>query len=314
MGNTGQIEIHPENPEIIYAVSNHQKGIFFSRDTGSTWDSLPIPDGETAARNLTLDPRDPAHMFVQLKKPTDSWFDFDLYETNDTARTWTRIVDGFSYGGMIMDPHTYRLVCWGANGDKRTVSSPDGTTWELMDTTAFSDVRAYKPSPLSPAIHTLFRNEDERVLVSTDTMNTWFCLDKALPRNPYINHIEYHPSDTSLVFLIDNKRGLLKIDLDEITDDYLVATRKGLSLGPNRFEAIITGPPHARRIMLPAAGIPTRIHILDCRGRLVHGINAISPETGIKLPTLPPGMYLLNISVDTGTRSRQFNFRYLNRR
>jgi photosystem II stability/assembly factor-like uncharacterized protein len=133
--------VHPTNPAIIYLAAintqgHAQGGLYRTADGGASWTrfSFPVKDewGTTAGSGITLDPKDPAHMFFATES-------FGVLESIDTGKTWkelaglpfqTAILTEIDYSKAKNDPvlHicTYGGGVWtrssdgsGIIGDKR---------------------------------------------------------------------------------------------------------------------------------------------------------------------------------------------------
>jgi photosystem II stability/assembly factor-like uncharacterized protein len=103
--NISKIRVHPTNPDLVYvaafghhAAPNAERGVFRSKDGGTTWEKILYKDDKTGAIALTFDPNNPQVMYAAL------WEAFrnahmmssggpgsGLYKTTDGGDHWTEI-------------------------------------------------------------------------------------------------------------------------------------------------------------------------------------------------------------------------------
>lgn len=68
-----RLRVHPTNPDLVYAAvlghvagPNEERGVFRSKDGGTTWDRVLFRDNKTGAVDLTLDPNNPSVIYATL--------------------------------------------------------------------------------------------------------------------------------------------------------------------------------------------------------------------------------------------------------
>ena len=68
-----KIRVHPTNPDIVYAAvlghpsgPSEERGVFRSKDGGTTWDRVLFRDNKTGAVELAMDPGDPNVLYATL--------------------------------------------------------------------------------------------------------------------------------------------------------------------------------------------------------------------------------------------------------
>jgi len=109
---TGRIEIHPENPDIVYVGSlgrlygpNEDRGLYKTTDGGDTWKKILYVDEKTGVMDVNLRPGAPDTLLVATFERERDEFDTNdpakkwgpgsaLWLTEDGGDSWTRITDG----------------------------------------------------------------------------------------------------------------------------------------------------------------------------------------------------------------------------
>lgn len=106
-----KIRIHPTNPDIIfvaafgkYSAPNAERGVFKSTDGGNTWRKVLYRDPNTAAIDISIDPKNPNVMFAALWEAYRKEYQMSsggpgsgLFKSTDGGETWTEIT---RYPGM----------------------------------------------------------------------------------------------------------------------------------------------------------------------------------------------------------------------
>src|SRR4051794_19712936 len=66
-----RVRVHPKNPDLVYAAvlghlygPNKQRGVFRSKDGGTTWENVLFVNDEVGAIDLTLDPNNPRILYA----------------------------------------------------------------------------------------------------------------------------------------------------------------------------------------------------------------------------------------------------------
>jgi photosystem II stability/assembly factor-like uncharacterized protein len=94
--------VHPTDPSIIYLTTvntqgHAQGGLYKTADGGASWTRIvfPVSDqwGTTAGLGVSLDPKDPAHIFFSTES-------FGVLESGDTGKSW-REVEGLRFQTVI---------------------------------------------------------------------------------------------------------------------------------------------------------------------------------------------------------------------
>lgn len=111
-GQIGQLEIHPQNPELVYAAvlgnpfgPNPERGVYRSKDGGKNWERILFVNDKTGARQITMDPNNPRILFAGMwqvqRKPwtlIDGGPDGGVYQSKDGGDTWKKLNGGLPTG------------------------------------------------------------------------------------------------------------------------------------------------------------------------------------------------------------------------
>ncbi len=70
-GQIGKIRVHPDNPDLVYVAAlgqifgpNQERGVFRSGDGGRSWEKVLYVSEKTGAVDLSMDPKNPRHLFA----------------------------------------------------------------------------------------------------------------------------------------------------------------------------------------------------------------------------------------------------------
>lgn len=150
-GQIGRLLVHPSNADVVYAAvlgrpfgKNPERGVFRSRDGGTTWSKVLYLNDSTGATTIAMDPRNPRILYAAMwraeRKP---WTlisgapEGGLYKSVDGGDTWKKLGGGLPSGvvgkiGVSVSPadpnRVYALV--EAEPDGGLYRSDDaGATW-----------------------------------------------------------------------------------------------------------------------------------------------------------------------------------------
>ena len=115
-----EIEIHPKNPDIVYAAAvghlwgySGDRGLFMTKDGGSSWNRVEggLPnDGKTGCTEIIFHPENPDIMFAgfyhRLRQPASfvsGGEEGGLFKSIDGGKSWRKVTNGLAKGksGMI---------------------------------------------------------------------------------------------------------------------------------------------------------------------------------------------------------------------
>ncbi len=104
-GQIGRIQIHPDNPDLVYAAvqgnifgPSSTRGIYRSKDGGSNWERILYVNDSTGASELIMDPNNPrilyAGMWQAERKPwtlIDGGNGSGVFKSTDGGDTWEQL-------------------------------------------------------------------------------------------------------------------------------------------------------------------------------------------------------------------------------
>jgi photosystem II stability/assembly factor-like uncharacterized protein len=108
----GRIQVHPADPDVAYVAAlgnlwapSPERGVYRTRDGGSTWDRVLFIDENTGAVELAMDPSNPATLYAATYQRQRRAWGFNgggpgsgLYKTTDGGETWTELTQGIPPG------------------------------------------------------------------------------------------------------------------------------------------------------------------------------------------------------------------------
>ncbi|MCM8749561.1 glycosyl hydrolase, partial [Thermomicrobiaceae bacterium CFH 74404] len=100
-----RIRVHPKNPDIVYVAAlghafgpNEERGVFCSKDGGSTWEKVLYRDEHTGAIDLIMDPSNPRILYAALWQAVRRPWELvsggpgsGLFRSFDGGDTWEEI-------------------------------------------------------------------------------------------------------------------------------------------------------------------------------------------------------------------------------
>jgi photosystem II stability/assembly factor-like uncharacterized protein len=111
-GQIDRIEIHPENPDLVYVAvlgqifgSNEERGVYRSKDGGGTWEKVLYISTTTGIIDLDMDANDPRVLYAASWRAERKPWDFiggpnegGIFKTTDGGDTWTQLTEGLPEG------------------------------------------------------------------------------------------------------------------------------------------------------------------------------------------------------------------------
>ncbi len=112
VGQIGAVEIHPENPDMVYVAAlghafgpNSDRGVYRSQDGGSTWEKVLFISDSTGAVDLEFAPDNPREIYASMwrgeRKPwtiISGAYEGGIYKSSDGGDTWTQLTNGLPQG------------------------------------------------------------------------------------------------------------------------------------------------------------------------------------------------------------------------
>lgn len=114
-GQIGEIQVHPENPDLVYAAvlgnifgPNAQRGVFRSTDGGASWEKILFVSDSTGAVDIEMDPTNPRILYAGFwraeRKPwtlIDGSTEGGVYKSTDGGDNWQRVRGGLPDEGIL---------------------------------------------------------------------------------------------------------------------------------------------------------------------------------------------------------------------
>jgi photosystem II stability/assembly factor-like uncharacterized protein len=111
-GNSGAVLIHPEDPDFVYVAAignpfapNPERGVYRSKDGGTTWEKVLFISDQTGAVDLEFAPDDPNTIFASMwqveRKPwtiISGGMEGGVFKSTDGGDTWTQLTNGLPQG------------------------------------------------------------------------------------------------------------------------------------------------------------------------------------------------------------------------
>ncbi len=182
-----RVRVHPQDPNLVYVAAlgdawgpNPERGVYRSRDGGTSWEKVLYRDEDSGAIDLVVDPSHPEVLYASLLELRRFPWGFrsagpgtGLFKTTDGGDTWTELTDN---PGLPSGPR-------GRIGVAVSPARPD-RVWAIID----ADIGK------------------KGVFRSDDAGKTWERLtDNAdLTQRPwYYHHIIAHPTDPETVYVLN---------------------------------------------------------------------------------------------------------------
>ena len=182
-GQIAKVEIHPTNPDIAYVAAlgnifgpNSQRGIFRTKDGGSSWQKVLFVSDSTGAVDVIMDPSNPRILFAAMWRAE--------------RKPWT-MIDGGMEGGI------WKSVDGGDNWKKLDNGLPRGLIGRIGLT-----ISPANPNRLWAQIQTNIE-KDGGLYRSDDSGKSWTKINrhhKLRQRGWYYSHITADPQDPNVIY------------------------------------------------------------------------------------------------------------------
>ncbi len=157
--NFSRVRVHPTDCDIVFAggfgeygMENEERGLYRSRDGGTTWEKVLYRNAQTGAVDISIDQQNPNVIFAALwdahRKPwamTSGGPGSGLFKSTDGGSTWTeltrnpglppadQVIGKIGVSVSPVDPNrVYALIEADSGGVFR--SDDGGATWQLTNT------------------------------------------------------------------------------------------------------------------------------------------------------------------------------------
>ncbi len=183
--NIGRVRVHPTNPDLVYVAAlghahgpNKERGIFRSKDGGTTWESVLFRSEKTGAIDLTIDPHNPRVIYAAFWQTMRT--PYSLESGGEECGIWRTLDGGDTWQDIT-----------------RNSGLPQGTLGKI----------GISASPArGGTVYALIEAEDGAVFKSTDRGETWERKNESreLRQRPwYFNHIFGDPTDADTLWVLN---------------------------------------------------------------------------------------------------------------
>ncbi len=154
-GQIGRIRVHPRDPNLVYVAAlghifgpNQERGVYRSRDGGSTWECVHHISDRTGAVDLAMNPKNPRILYAGFwtaeRKPwtmISGSEEGGVFKTADGGDSWEKLSGGLPEGlvgkvGVAVSPvnpdRVWVLIEAEAGGVYR--SDDGGKSWKAVNT------------------------------------------------------------------------------------------------------------------------------------------------------------------------------------
>ena len=233
----GRIIVHPRDPTIVYVAAlghvygpHPDRGVYRSRDGGTTWQKVLYKDENTGAIDLAFDSANPQIVYAALwavRRPP--WFIYapangpgsGLYKSTDGGTTWNQLtnglpVEGLGRMGIAVAPSNPRRVYVIADAKEGGLFRSDdaGATF----TRTSGDQRIWQRGWYFTKVAVDPRNADvvylpnTGVYKSTDAGRTWGPPIKASPGGDDYHQIWIAPDDPGRIVIGGDQGTIVSVD------------------------------------------------------------------------------------------------------
>ncbi len=149
--HVGKVEVHPSDPDVAFVAAlgnlwraSPDRGVFRSRDGGSSWDKVLFIDEYTGVVDLVMDPQDPDVLYAAAYQRLRRTWGFNgggsgsgIYKTTDGGDTWSELTRGIPEGdkgriGLAIsasNPNVLNALIEHATESGTYRSTDAGVTW-----------------------------------------------------------------------------------------------------------------------------------------------------------------------------------------
>ena len=156
-GRIGRVVIHPTNPDLVYAAAlghcygpQPERGVYRSRDGGTSWEQVLFVDQDTGAVDLVMDPNNPRILFaaswqmqIQTWGRSSGGPGSGLHVSRDGGDSWEKLegkgLPKPPWGkiGLAMTPRdsnrVYALIETNSNREFEELKEHQGVLWRSDD-------------------------------------------------------------------------------------------------------------------------------------------------------------------------------------
>ena len=232
----GRIIVDPKNPDIVFVAAmghaygpNPDRGVYRSRDGGTTWQKVLFKNDDVGAIDLAFDPTDWQIVYATLwnvRRPP--WFIYapangpgaGIFKSSDGGTTWKEISEGIptegrGHIGIAVSPvnrnRVYAVVDAKEGGVFR--SDDAGATWAKLS----ADKRLWDRGWYFEKVTVDPKNADTvyvmntSVYRSTDAGQTWTAI-KGAPGGDDYHQLWINPDDPKRMIVASDQGGIVTVD------------------------------------------------------------------------------------------------------
>jgi photosystem II stability/assembly factor-like uncharacterized protein len=197
-GSVYAIEIHPQNPDIIY-VGTIQNGIYRTSDGGNHWNHLDSPDQLRCMREIAIHPYAPDTIYATSVD--------GLFKSADEGLSWAELypphgIDN-EYSAFLLHCEEPNLLF--AGGPLNEWKSTDsGQSWEQLGIPHLAGIEEFAVNPLNPNEIYLATNTTSfgnGVFKSMDRGASWQNIQNNIAGELFCWSIAIDPQDTNLIYI-----------------------------------------------------------------------------------------------------------------
>ena len=205
-GSVKCIEIHPQNPQIIY-VGTIQNGIYKTIEGGDTWYHLETPDQLVCMRQIAINPDTPDTVYATSTS--------GIFKSSDGGANWTKLyppqgADNEYEAFLIHPSNTNLLFAGGAMNE--WMSTNGGQNWVQLNVPHLVGIvdMAVDPSNtdvIYMATNTAFYGHG--IYKSTDRGQSWTDIQNNISGMLFGHCISIDPQNTQVLYLgMENPDGI----------------------------------------------------------------------------------------------------------
>ncbi len=157
------LRVHPTDPDILYVAAqgnpwgaNPERGVYRSKDGGSSWQKVLEVDADSGAADLSMDPNNPRILYAAMwEHRRQPWFvrsggpGSGLYKTTDGGDTWGKLENGLpklmgKIGISVSGADSERIYAIVEAEEGGLYRSDDaGESWRRLNSTRVIQARAW---------------------------------------------------------------------------------------------------------------------------------------------------------------------------